>query len=182
MPFVFGVVFISILGLAPMNGAAKSKAPPTAWGKPVNGLQAGIRVKPSDPLPGSILELQVVIRNVGPEKAAFGYELALYFWGEEDDGVIVARPAFAYGGFAPPGALGVPALAPGQEHTVGSMPIYRPSKERANNPLANVLKETRLRPGTYRVGADRVELRLGERKTVELGTGYLDIEVPPEKK
>jgi hypothetical protein len=40
------------------------KTVPTAWGKPVNGLQAGVRVKLSDPSPGAVLDLQVAIRNI----------------------------------------------------------------------------------------------------------------------
>jgi hypothetical protein len=157
---------------------AKPKAVPTAWGKPANGLQAGIRLKPSDPLPGSIMEIQIVIRNVGKKKVVFHYSPALYFWGESDDGVVVARSAFAYGGYWSPGGYVAPDLAPGKEYTIASMAVHRP----AAKPEAEWHKRTTLRPGTYRVGADRVELQLGDRKTVELGTGYLDVEIPPEKK
>jgi hypothetical protein len=62
---------------------AASKAVPTAWGKPVNGLQAGIRIRSSDPGPDAILELSIVIRNVGQKEAELYQSLALYFWGGE---------------------------------------------------------------------------------------------------
>src|SRR5580698_8107214 len=78
-----GVLAVSLSGAQDKAkvGDEKTKTSPPAWGKPVNGLQAGIRVKPSEPQPRSVMELQVVIRNVGKQKAGFGYELALYFWG-----------------------------------------------------------------------------------------------------
>jgi hypothetical protein len=156
----------------------KPKEAPTAWGKPIDGLQAGLRVKPTDPFPGSIVDLQVVVRNVGQKRANFRYEPALYFRGEDDSGVIVARSAFAYGGFAARGLYLEPELAPGDEYAVGRMTIFRPSPEASSD----LMKRTRLHPGTYRVGMDRVELQLSGRKTVELGTGYLDVTIPPEKK
>jgi hypothetical protein len=152
-------------------------AVPTAWGKPVDGLQAGIRIRPSDRGPDAARELAIVVRNVGRKESVLYQSLGLYFWGESDDGVVAARPASAYGGYAQPGGYLVGPLAPGKECTlIGGLSIGRPSAGR------ELVRRTRLDPGTYRVGIDRFELRVGERKTIELGTGYLDVVVPPEKK
>jgi hypothetical protein len=156
---------------------AAAKTVPTAWGKPVNGLQAGIRIRSSDPGPDAILELSIVIRNVGKKEAVLYQSLALYFWGASDEGVVAARPAFAYGGFAQPNGYFLCPLEPGKESALfGGLTIGRPSAER------ELVRRTRLAPGTYRVGVDRFELRVGERNTIELGTGFLDVEVPPEKR
>lgn len=50
-----------------------------AWGKPVDGLQAGIRVKSDGPrTPTAAAELEVVIRNIGDEVVEFTH-LSLTF-------------------------------------------------------------------------------------------------------
>ena len=90
------VVFLVIVTLPSTGwGAEKPKSVPTAWGKPVNGLQAGIRVKPGAPSANSVLELEIVIRNVAPKNVVFRYEAGLYFWGRNEDDVILVRPALS---------------------------------------------------------------------------------------
>jgi hypothetical protein len=43
-------------------------------------------------------------------------------------------------------------------------------------------RRIQLAPGDYRVGADGVELWTGDGWKFELGTGYLDIQIPAERK
>ena len=135
--------------------AAAPKVAATAWGKPVSGLQAGIRVRSSGPGP-AVLELVVVIRNVGQQEALLYEPLGLYFWGESDGGTVAGRPAFNYGGFAQPGAYFAGPVGPGKEHALlGGLRVVRPSDQR------ELTRGTKLAPGTYRVGIDRFEVRVG---------------------
>lgn len=168
-PFAIGVCLVALA--APTAGErhqhrATPEAVPTAWGKPVGGLRAGIRLASGGRGPGAVLRLSIVVRNVGRSEAVLYQSSALYFWGESDGGVVAARPAFAYGGFAQPDGYFLSTLAPGKEYDLlGDLAIHRPT---AGPALA---RRTRVAPGTYRVGVDRFELRVGGRQTTELGTG-----------
>jgi hypothetical protein len=184
MQFIRLVCYLAVLAVLAMTpageGAEKPKAVPTSWGKPVNGLQAGIRVKPGDPSAGAVLDLQVVIRNIGPKKVAFAHEVApASFWGANEKGVVSIRAAYAYGGFALPGVRYHRKLLPGEEYSFGTTAVFRGLEVRSTVPTGGWVQ---LPPGDYRVGAEGVELWTSDGWKFELGTGYLDIEIPAEKK
>src|SRR5262245_66426775 len=55
----------------------------TAWGKPFNGLQAGIRCPKDKQVlqPGQEVVLEVVVRNVSDKPIVFNYLPPTRFWG-----------------------------------------------------------------------------------------------------
>ncbi len=190
------VVLGSTLTAGTLRAGDKDPEIATAWGKPVEGMQAGIRVKPGKPPGDTVVELQVVVRNVGKKKLEFRHTFAMYFWGECDGGVVSVQEAYIYGGFFPPGLFVYPTLAPEDEMDLGSMIIERSVADEKPNPPGlgvglNTLKRTRLKPGKYQVGIDHLKVLLTggnpleiprmEGKPLELGTGYLDITIPAEQ-
>src|SRR6201999_2253121 len=91
---------VSVLWTTPAVRASDDpKAPiPTAWGKPVKGLQAGIRVNPNGR--AGAMDLDVVVRNVGKEAIEFDH-LQLAFGGENSEGTVTAKGVEVYGSFTP---------------------------------------------------------------------------------
>ena len=67
-------------------------------------------------------------------------------------------------------------MASGKAYALAGMPIFRPGTQ-----VGLLPKWTELRPGTYRVGAERIKVRLANGKELELGTGYLDLEISTSK-
>jgi hypothetical protein len=173
-----GVIFclVLVLGTIPVVQATDDpKAPiPTAWGKPVNGLQAGIRVNPSRH--AGALELEVVVRNVGKEVVEFDH-LSLVLAGEQSEGTMTAKCMELYGSYSPKGTRYRAKLAPGELHRLAGALI--PRDEKAAGEFFNTPK---VRPGENRIGAEGVVVRLAGAKEVELATGYLDVQITPSKK
>ena len=183
-----------LAGISVAHSADPEVRPTTAWGRPIDGLQAGIRIRSNEPTGDAVLELQVVIRNVARTKRTFRYSPALYFWGEDQDGVVSVRTHHVYGGYWAPGAAVLPSLKPNEDYSIGTMSIHRGTAKQVEDlwksrrsPLGaklaqfNTLQTTVLAPGLYRIGVRRVELELDNRKTVELGTGYLDVAILEQK-
>ena len=162
-----------VLFSAPFGRAAGDpKAPiPTAWGKPVKGLQAGIRVDPN----GRTGVLDVVVRTVGKEVIEFDH-LQLGFGGENSEGTMTAKGVEVYGSFTPKGSRFKAKLAPGESHTIAHVPLCRPGEGSV------ILPTPKVRLGENRVGAEGVVVRLAGEKEVELATGYLDVQITPPKK
>jgi hypothetical protein len=172
-----GLIFCLVLVLwtAPFVRAADDpKAPiPTAWGKPVNGLQAGIRVSPKGHT-GS-LDLEVVVRNIGKKVIEFDH-LQLAFGGENSEGTVTAKGVEVYGSFTPKGTRFQAKLAPGESHRIARVPLSRPGES------DGIIPTPKVRLGENRVGAEGVVVRLAGEKEVELATGYLDVQITPPKK
>jgi hypothetical protein len=134
------------------------KPVPTAWGKPLTGLQ-----------------LEVVIRNVGQREIEFLHVKPMGFYGPCADGKVSAR------GYPIPNQLSLlggiqmfTKLAPGEAYVMGNMYIHRPGDD------ARVVQ---LHPGGYQIRAERIQVALPTNlmDIFELDTGYLDVEIPPVK-
>src|SRR5262249_28832542 len=120
---------LSKLATGKLELECKSKVPPArndgdkkevpTWGKPVKGLQAGIRVNPNGHT--GALDLEVVVRNVGKEVIEFDH-LQLAFGGENSEGTVTAKGVEVYGSFTPKGSRFKAKLAPGESHTIAHVP------------------------------------------------------------
>lgn len=169
------ICLVSVLGAAPVVRAADDpKAPiPTAWGKPVKGLQAGIRVHPNGHT--GAVEVDVVVRNVGNGVIEFDH-LQLGFGGENSEGTVTATGVEVYGSFTPKGTRFRAKLAPGGSHRIARVPLSRPGES-----AGIVIPSPKIHFGENRVGAEGVVVRLAGGKEVELATGYLDVKIAPPK-
>jgi hypothetical protein len=167
-------IFCLVLVLRPIpfvRAADDPKTPiPTAWGKPVNGLQAGIRVNPNRHI--GVLDLEVVVRNVGKEVIEFDH-LSLVLAGENSEGTVTAKCVEFYGSYCPKGTRFSAKLAPGESHRLTEAPIFRDGDGSWG---------MKVRLGENRIGAEGVLVRLARAKEVELATGYLDVQITPPKK
>lgn len=173
-----------VLITVPSSPADEKTAPPvTAWGRPVGKLQLGLRpVAPGKGIganPPPVAELAVVLRNLGKTDVQIHRPLMpWHVWGEARGGVVTSRAVQNLGGFG--GTPTQATLKAGGEQVVGAWPVYRPL------PFGErelVVPYTRLRLGTYQFGVELFELGVGGQLTedvkVELGTGYLDVVIPP---
>ena len=149
--------------------------PVVAWGKPADGLQAGIRsaAAPQRVASGKVLEFEVVVRNI-QERGTITLSVPEGTWysGTAEKGVVALSP----GGIAG-GAVGVgTSLNPGAEVVIGRVFLGLPGAR----PNAGHLVE--LPAGKYRVGSEGVLPPPGlvsplSGRTPELRTGYLDVEL-----
>ena len=162
------------------NGPTYPKAPlPTAWGKPARGLQAGVRINPAVEVPGAVLALEVVIRNVDVKPRIFTH-LQVEFGGEGADGCVTGRAEEVVGRFAPKGTRLAAYVSPGDAYPLAVVPAFRPGEGKGRS-----LPRLGLVLGENRVGMEGVVVRLGGRsdgQEVELSTGYLDVHLPPRKR
>jgi hypothetical protein len=156
----------------------------TAWGKPVDGLQAGIRptAKPQRVTAGTVAEFEVVVRNIQDRGSVrVGYQEGIWYSGQSKRGVVTISP----GGSGGRPSMVSTALNPDEEVVIGRFFLGLPDSK-VN---AGYLQE--LSAGKYRVGSETVlppldlapaihALPLGSRTPV-LGTGYLDVELRPAK-
>ncbi|MBP3956092.1 hypothetical protein J8F10_12445 [Gemmata sp. G18] len=157
----------------------------TAWGKPVDGLQAGLRpaTKPQRVTSGVVAEFEVVIRNVQDRGAVLlSYPAGTWYSGTADKGVV----ALGAGGIAGRPIQDTVQLKPDEEVVVGRVFLGLPGAK----PAAGHLIE--LPAGKYRVGSEGVlpSPKLappnnvpvpGVRYCPELRTGYLDMELQPSR-
>ena len=169
---------VSVLCVSPFVSAADDPLAriPTAWGKPVKGLQAGIRANPYEHVLLAVTVLEVVVRNVGNETITYDH-LQLAFGGENSEGTVTAKGVEVFGGFAPKVTRFETKVVPGEVKPLARLPIFRP-EERPDSIGLN----PKVRLGKNQVGAEGVVLRLANGKEIELATGYLDIDVPAPKK
>lgn len=158
------------------NGPTYPKVPlPTAWGKPVKGLQAGLRINPAVEVAGAALSLEVVVRNVDPKPRTFSH-LQLAFGGRGGDGCATGRAEEVVSQFTPKGTRWTAYVSPGDSYPLAVVPLFREGQGKAPSP------RLRLEPGVSRVGMEGVAVRLGsggKGDDVELATGYLDVTLPP---
>src|ERR1700682_1708561 len=89
---IAGLFIIFIIGgvvAATDHPAPNPKGGITAWGKPVNGLQAGIRCPKERHTiaPGEVADLEIVIRNVSEEPIEFTY-LPPWYLAENKKGTV----------------------------------------------------------------------------------------------
>ncbi|HYH69460.1 MAG TPA: RNA polymerase sigma factor [Urbifossiella sp.] len=183
----------------PMGVSAPKPAPfVTAWGRPVAGLQAGVRVR-ADQLrlePGRALEIEVVVRNIrGGGNVPSTIRLSGYnsdFVCHVKDGVAEVERNPSYNGPTPTFTRDIDT---GGQTLLGSIAV-----ETVPNEPAEVVINRRgmlyfqWKPGTYRVGGENIHMQAfpaqpaenwpavkrderKERENTKLGTGYLDVEV-----
>jgi hypothetical protein len=150
----------------------------TAWGRPIKGLQAGIRCPAAKQViaSGEVVELELIVRNVSKETMTLTHAEPSMFLGAAKDGTLELSWL----------CLGnnhqyTRVLSPGAEFVVGRVSVrhVRPMWPAQGGPLP-----VELSPGKYQVGADDVLVppfdRLLEWNSApnpRLGTGYLDIEL-----
>jgi predicted NUDIX family NTP pyrophosphohydrolase len=153
-----------------------------AWGKPVGGLQAGIRPAAGERgVSGSVVEYELVVRNIQEHGIVLlSYPEGLWYAGKADEGV-VELGAGTIAGSSPPVCA---HLEPGKEVVLGRAFIgLTGSKLRAGYRIA-------LPPGKYRVGTESVmppaklvpptgAIQPGARYCPKLRTGYLDLVLRP---
>ena len=160
----------------PEDAIDKPKAPiPTVWGKPVRGLQAGIRANPDEHVSTAVMVLEVVVRNVSKEVIEFNC-LPLAFGGENSEGTMTAKGVEVSGGMAPRGTRFKVKVAPGEWYALARLPIFRPGEG-----SGWLLPKPKVRLGENQVGAEGVVVRLADGKDVELATGYLDVQITSVK-
>jgi hypothetical protein len=183
----------------PRGASAPQPAPfVTAWGRPVAGLQAGVRVR-ADQLrlePGQALEIEVVVRNIRPGgEVPSTIRLSGYnsnFVCHVKDGVADLGRNPSYNGPKPTFTIDIDA---GGQALLGSIAV-----ETVPNEPAEVVVNRRgklffqWKPGTYRVGGENIHMQAltaqpaenwpsikwderDGREYPKLGTGYLDVEV-----
>ncbi len=160
--------------------------PATAWGKPIDGLQAGIRRATASQAAsaGTVVEFEVVIRNVqdkGGGVISLSYPAGTWYSGKAENGVV----GVSAGGIAGrPVTEGV-QLRPGKEVVIGRVFLGLPGSKLNSGFL------TELPAGTYRVGSEGVlpppelvpgsGVQPGSRYCPALRTGYLDVELRAAK-
>jgi hypothetical protein len=162
----------------------EEKETPTAWGKEVGGLQAGVGVRAGEERPhthGETIDLVVRVRNVGMEAVRFRYVREFFGVSPPDvtdgAGKAVLQPWPGGGGSAP-----VPVevkLAPGKEIELAELKLeLRPAGE--NEDYAGKTLH-----GTEKVRVEYVQL-FGLAETPDpilskLATGQSELEINPKK-
>ena len=142
-----------------------------SWGKPANGLQAGIRCRiDQQKVRGdAVSTLDILIRNVSEELISIEYLEAQRYFGELTDTTVTGHPGYEGDGF--PSTINIP---PGEIREVGDIPVGHVLKKR---PGVAYVYRVELPPGKYQVGCDRVLVDGDTNDPPLLGTGYLDIEI-----
>ena len=143
----------------------------TSWGKPRDGLQAGIRcrIEQQTVRGEAVTTFDLVIRNVSKDIVSIEYLEAQRYIGELKDTTVTGHAAYDGDGF--PDTIDI---RPGETRVVGDIPVGRVLKKRPGTAYAY---RVQLPPGKYRVGCDRVLVDGAANDPPLLGTGYLDIEI-----
>ena len=166
---MFGTLLACVATLAGVG------QPFVAWGKPVDGLQAGIRpaAAPQRVAFGKVLEFEVVVRNIQDRGTiTLSVPEGTWYSGTAAKGVVALSPGGVAGGTAAAGR----SLNPGDEVVIGRVFLGVPGAR----PNAGCLVE--VPAGKYRLGSEGVlpppalVPPLGGRAP-ELRTGYLDVEL-----
>jgi hypothetical protein len=183
------VLFAIVLG-ASVAAAQGQRIPDpaggiTGWGKPSNGLQAGIRCPKDKQVlqPGQEVVLEVVVRNVSDKPIEFTYLPSSRFWGTAEKSTVNVTSVAIFHGSPRSDGRGFansPLIRPGKEMLLGSFSLghVRPKdpKKKAFAPRPE------LAPGKYQVGSENVVVPVkGDKSDWKLPTGYLDIELLPGK-
>jgi hypothetical protein len=150
----------------------------TAWGKPMKGLQAGLRcpktkqiVTPKD----EQVDLEVVVRNVSDKAVTFKYLPGVHYWGTSKESTVEVT-----GRYLGNGRAFTAHIQPGKEMLLGRVTLghVRPKAP----PSTSYSPRPELAPGKYQVGSDNVAMSVeGAERAWRLGTGYLDIEIRGSK-
>lgn len=150
----------------------------TAWGKPVGGIQAGLRSDKTGPLqPEGKREYQIVLRNTTDKPITIVHE-PLIFTGAADGGVVTLEGKAAYGGFTPVGTT-FKAVIPARGESV----LTHSMLSNTTRPIG--FYGIALPPGKYQVGCDAVRfwVRTGDADLrLTARTGYLDVELIAKKR
>jgi len=152
----------------------------TAWGKPSNGLQAGIRCPKDRQVlqPGQEVVLEVVVRNVSDKPIKFDYLPPSRFWGTAEKSTVDVTSIHIGHGSPRSDGLGFANTAhirPGKEMLLGAFSL---GHVRPKDPKKAYAPRPELAPGKYQVGSENAVLRLkGDKSDWKLPTGYLDIQL-----
>jgi hypothetical protein len=154
----------------------EESAIPVAWGKAVNGLQAGLRYPASQSsiALGEAAPFEVVVRNVGDRSIKVPHVgPSAFLAAVEEDRQLLLRPVGIGDGFEV-----TRVLAPGEEMVFGISLLLLPPRQTVSpgRPWVEIT------PGKYRVSCPSVLLRR-DGSDDKLATGLLQLEVlPPREK
>jgi hypothetical protein len=168
---VFAILIGAALVVAEDHPVPNLKGGTTAWGKPVNGLQAGVRCpkERQSIAPGEEANLEIVIRNVSDQPIAFSY-LPPQYGAENDKGTVELKWLYQGKGF--PDTV---HIHPRKEMLLGELALGHIRPKLPNTAYAARLE---LPPGMYQVGSANVVVTVkGDQTDWKLGTGYLDVEL-----
>jgi hypothetical protein len=147
----------------------------TAWGRPVNGLQAGLRCVEGKQIvqKGDQVEIEVVVRNVSEGPVEFEYLPPSRTWGTAEKSTVVVTAMYSGHGY--PNRV---HIHPGKELQLGSLAL---GHVRPKNPNTAYAARPELAPGKYQVGSENVVISPKDIKDGgwKLPTGYLDVELAP---
>lgn len=164
--------------------APKSKTSVSAWGKPVGGLQAGIRCEdvPEPVEGGRGIPFEIVVRNVSDRRLPLTRMEGMWYSGDNRDGVVELGPG-SIGG--KPVAV-TDNLEPGQEIVLGRAVLGLEGSKSSDKAMRE------LPAGKYQVGSEDVLISLtkfppanqlpANYRHVQLRTGYLDLELTEVRK
>jgi hypothetical protein len=156
----------------------------TAWGKPSNGLQAGIRCPKDKQVlqPGQEVVLEVVVRNVSDKSIEFNYLPPSRYWGTPEKSTVDVTSMAIFHGSPRSDGLGFANtvhIRPGKELLMGSFSL---GHVRPKDPKTAHAPRPELAPGKYQVGSENVVVPLkGDKSDWKLPTGYLDIQLLRDK-
>lgn len=186
----FTAVMVAFAVLAVVWGASRAAAQDrsksdaagaiTAWGKPINGLQAGIRCPKDKQIlpPGQEVVLEIVVRNVSDRDIKFVHLPPTQFWGTAEKSTVEVTSMHMAHGSPRSDGLGFassPLMLPGKELLLGSFSL---GHVRPKDPKAALAPRPELAPGKYQVGSENVLVPLkGDKTDWKLPTGYLDIQL-----
>jgi hypothetical protein len=149
---------------------------PVAWGKAVNGLQAGLRysMSKSKGVLGEAVAFEVVVRNISKDAVQLSYvEPSAFLGAVEGDNQLVLRPVGTGKGFET-----TTTLAPRKE-TVFSTSLLLLLPRQTISPARPWVE---IMVGKYQVSSPSVLLRR-DGSDSKLATGFVDLEVlPPQEK
>jgi hypothetical protein len=142
----------------------------TAWGKPAQGLQAGIRCAKIHQVlkPGGEASFEIVVRNLTDKPIEFRYWPDGRYWGEAVKRKVVITVRHLSTGQEP--RPYTTHIHPGKELVLGALTL---GHVRLKTPNTAYAPRPELLPGKYKVGTEKLTDAVG----VTLGTGYLDLEL-----
>ncbi len=150
----------------------------TAWGKPLDGLQAGIRC-PKDKQqlkPAEVRDLEIVVRNVTNKPIEFKYMPEGHFLAHQDGTVLSVSAAYLHTGGEPRPYTA--HIYPNDEMLLGQVIVGQLQPPPPPGVVASRPSWAEFPPGKYQVGADQLLSYFPDGKTDrKLGTGYLDLEL-----
>jgi hypothetical protein len=153
----------------------------TAWGKPLDGLQGGIRCPAGKQQlkPGEVRDLEIIVRNVTDKPIEFKYMPDGHFMAHQQDTVASVSAIYLHTGGEPRPYTA--HIQPHEEMLLGQVIIGQIQPPLPPGVVGSKPSFAQFPPGKYQVGDDQVLSYFPDDKTDrKLGTGYLDLELLAE--